>query len=141
MTINLSGRGHCGAVTYAGEADPVYACDCHCLDCRKLSGSGHLALMLVPASEMSFIGPLQRYSATVDSGATVSNHFCSVCESQIYKSGELMPDMAFLVASTLDDPEMFQPQASLYTSRALSRDAPNSATVHFKEMPTADAAG
>ncbi|GAB5413400.1 MAG: hypothetical protein Cons2KO_10030 [Congregibacter sp.] len=97
--------------------------------------------MLVPAADMKFIGPLQQYSASVDSGATVTNHFCSVCGSQIYKTGELMADMAFLVASTLDNPEVFQPQASLYTSRALSWDQPNPGTMHFEEMPPVDAAG
>jgi len=131
----IAGHCHCGGVTYAGTAEPAYACDCHCLDCRRLSGSGHLALMLVPAAAMTFTGPLQSFSAVVDSGATVSNHFCGVCGSQIYKSGELMPDMAFIVASTLDDPDIYQPQASLYTSRALPWDMPNPATDHFAEMP------
>jgi hypothetical protein len=71
----------------------------------------------------------------------VSNHFCSVCGSQIYKSGKLMPDVAFIVASTLDDPELFEPQASLYTTRALSWDQPNAGTMHFEEMPSADVEG
>ncbi len=51
-----------------------------------------------------------------------------------------MADMAFIVASTLDDPEVFQPQASLYTSRALSWDPPNPGTMHFDEMPPVEAA-
>jgi hypothetical protein len=137
--VEISGQCYCSAVSYSGTADPAYTCDCHCLDCRRLSGSGHLALMLVPAGAMTFSGPLQNHSGVVDSGARVSNHFCGVCGSQIYKSGEMMPDMAFIVASTLDDPEIYQPQASLYMSRALSWDAPNPATEHFTEMPPAGA--
>ena len=97
--------------------------------------------MQLSAADVKFMGPLQRYAALVDSGAKVANHFCSVCGSQIYKTGELMGDMAFIVASTLDDPEVFQPQASLFISRALSWDQPNPDTMHFDEMPPIDSAG
>lgn len=135
MQCNLEGRCHCGAVRYTGRSDPVYSCECHCLDCRRLSGAGHLALMAVPAADMVFTGPLKAYGAVVDSGATVTNHFCGDCGSQIYKTGELMPDVAFIVASTLENPDVFQPRVSLYTSRALSWDPPNPATTHHEKMP------
>lgn len=51
------------------------------------------------------------------------------------KTGELMPDMLFLIASSLDDPELFRPEATLYASRALSWDQPNPQTAQFDEMP------
>lgn len=46
-----------------------------------------------------------------------------------------MPDMAFLVASNLNDPDQFKPDVSLYVSRAVSWDSANPHTVHFEEMP------
>lgn len=46
-----------------------------------------------------------------------------------------MPDMAFLVASNLDDPDQFKPEVNFYVSRAVSWDAPNPQSLHFDEIP------
>ncbi len=134
----ISGACVCGAVTYAGVVDPVFSGNCHCTDCRKLSGSGHLSLLVVPNHQVTINGQVQRHSVTADSGATVANFFCPKCGSQIYKTGDYMTDMTFLVAATLDDPEVFKPEMSVYASRALSWDQPHNDTQVFETMPLSE---
>ncbi len=46
-----------------------------------------------------------------------------------------MADMTFIIASTLEDPEVFKPEVSVYASRALSWDQPNLSTQSFETMP------
>ena len=46
-----------------------------------------------------------------------------------------MPGMVFPRASSLDDPEVFQPKFTVYTSRSPSWDRPNSGLPAFDEMP------
>lgn len=135
---NISGRCLCGSVAYQGSVEPVFSGNCHCTDCRKLSGNGHLSLLVVPNDQVRVEGQVKQHSVTADSGATVSNYFCVNCGSQVYKTGELMPDMTFIVASTLDDPEVFTPETSLYASRAVSWDLPHSSTVVFETMPASE---
>lgn len=131
----ISGRCLCGAVSYEGEIAPVFAGNCHCTDCRKLSGNGHLALIAVPEAQINFSGSLKTHSVCADSGAEVSNHFCPNCGSQVYKTGTNTKGLSVLIASTLDDPELYQPEVSVYASRAVSWDLPNKDTQHFDEMP------
>ncbi len=45
-----------------------------------------------------------------------------------------MPGMVFPRASSLDDPEVFQPKFTIYTSRSLSWDGPNPDLPAFDEM-------
>lgn len=135
VLISISGSCLCGSVTYQGEVEPVFSGNCHCTDCRKLSGGGHLALLVVPTHQISIAGNVTSHTVTADSGAQVSNHFCPNCGSQVFKSGTYMADMTFIVASTLEDPEVYKPEVSVYASRALSWDQPHLSTRAFDTMP------
>jgi hypothetical protein len=46
-----------------------------------------------------------------------------------------MPGVMLITASSLDDPEKFQSQMSIYTSRAPSWDRPPADSPMFPEMP------
>ena len=46
-----------------------------------------------------------------------------------------MPGMLLITASTLDDPEKFVSQMSVFASRAPSWDRPPEGTPSFAEMP------
>ena len=131
----LSGSCLCGAVSYKGEAEPLFAGNCHCNDCRKSSAGGHMALMAVPAPAVEIIGEVKGYEMKADSGATVTHHFCPNCGSQIYNTNTNMEGVTVLVATTLDNPEVYRPLVSVFASRALSWDQPNPATQQFDEMP------
>ena len=132
---NISGSCLCGGVKYQGEAEPVVMVNCHCADCRKVSASGHMSLMMVPSATVSFSGAVSTYELKADSGSRVTHNFCPTCGSQMYNTNEKLEGMTVLVASTLDDPELFDPQMTVYASRALSWDQPAADTRQFDEMP------
>ncbi len=75
------------------------------------------------------------YDAPSDSGNTVSRGFCPTCGSAVYTTNSGMPGMAFVRASTLDDPEVFQPQMVVYAHRAPSWDHMDPALPSFEGMP------
>lgn len=63
---------------------------CHCLPCRKVSGSSHTTSMLTPPSNLHFTCPnsaLKSFSKPHGSGMTLTIHFCPNCGSVIYKEG------------------------------------------------------
>jgi len=133
----ISGSCLCGAVTYEGDVEPVFMGDCHCLDCRKSSGSGHFALILAPVAAINVKGEVKKYDLIGDSGATVTRHFCPTCGTQIYNTNTnpAMQGMMTLIATTLDDPEYYAPQMAVYAKRALSWDQPQAGIPHFAELP------
>jgi hypothetical protein len=131
----FSGGCLCGAVRYESTVEPVVAGHCHCIDCRKSSGTGHCSHLGVPAAGVTVTGELRFYDAPADSGNIVSRGFCPTCGAAIYSTNSAMPGMLFVRASGLDDPEVFQPQMVVYTKRAPSWDTIGGGLPSFPAMP------
>ena len=129
----------CGAVRYECAGEPVGAGHCHCVDCRKSSGSGHCSHLVVPEAALQVSGEVRFFDAPADSGNMVSRGFCPTCGSAIYSTNSGMPDMLFLRASSLDDPEVFDPQMVVYTGSAPSWDLIDPKLPAFETVPPPDA--
>lgn len=132
--MTFTGGCLCGAVRYEGK-EKKGGGHCHCIDCRKTSGTGHGSHMIVPQSAFEVTGELRFYDAPADSGNIVSRGFCPTCGSAVYSRNTGMPGIVAVRASSLDDPEVFQPQLVVYTKRAASWDLVDPALPGFEEMP------
>lgn len=135
MASKFTGGCLCGAVRYESQADPVMAGHCHCADCRKSSGTGHSSHLAVPKPSLVVTGEVTLFDRPADSGNVVSRAFCPTCGAPVYSLSPAMPDMIFLRASSLDDPEVFRPQMVVYTKRAPSWDHMDSQLPSFVAMP------
>ncbi len=137
MTETMNGGCLCGALRFSCTAGPLMTGHCHCVDCRKDSGTGHGSHMMVPENAVTITGPETSFTVTADSGNEVTRHFCPTCGSSVYSTNSGMAGMMALRASALDDPEQFTPQFVVYASRAPSWDAPDASLPNFPEMPPA----
>lgn len=135
MTKGFSGRCLCGKVSYQCDAEPVMAGHCHCVDCRKSSGTGHCTHVLVPVGAFHLEGEVRYYDHPADSGHVISRGFCPSCGCAIHSKNSAQPDMAFIRASSLDDPDIVTPQMVVYASRAPSWDHVDPSLPSFAEMP------
>jgi hypothetical protein len=125
----------CGVVRYESTGDATIAGHCHCTDCRKSSGSGHASHMAVPKKAVLVTGTVTIYDKAGDRGNIVSRAFCPICGAPVYSLNAAMPDLIFLRASSLDDPEVFKPQMIVYASRAASWDHMDPRLQSFPTMP------
>lgn len=125
----------CGSVQYESAADPQMAGHCHCVDCRKSSGSGHCTHVFVPETAFSVSGELRFYDRAADSGNIISRGFCPTCGSAILSRNSGMPGMTFVRASSLDDPDIIAPQMVVYASRAPKWDHMDPSLPTFAIMP------
>jgi len=135
MSKTISGGCLCGEVRYETAAEPMVAGQCQCVDCRKSSGSGHCSHLGLPEVGFTVTGALTSYDKPADSGNIVTRKFCPTCGAAVLSTNSGMPGMVFVRASSLDDPEVFQPQVAVYTSRAPSWDKLDPALPSFPEMP------
>ncbi len=135
MTNVLNGGCLCGAVTYETSAEPMIVAHCHCVDCRKTSGTGHGTHVGVPKAALTVSGDVRFYDRPADSGNMVSRGFCSQCGSALFSRNSAMDGMAFLRASSLDDPDAVTPQMVVYASRAPSWDKMDDALPSFPKLP------
>lgn len=133
--MKLNGGCLCGAVRFEGNAEPVFQVKCHCVDCRKLAGSGHAAMIGVASDSVTFAGEVREFSSRADSGREVTRGFCAACGAGIRSRNAAAPGLVFLRASALDDPNQFAPQMSVWTSRATTWDAVTTGIPAFPENP------
>ena len=135
MPEGFSGGCLCGAVRYESGADPQVVGHCHCIDCRRSSGSGHGTHVAVPDDTLRVTGEVTFYDRPADSGNIVSRGFCPTCGCAIYSRNSGMPGLAFVRPSSLDDPEITTPQMIVYASRAPSWDHMDPGLPTFETMP------
>ena len=135
MADGFTGGCLCGAVRYESANAPQLAGHCHCIDCRKSSGTGHCTHVMVQEDGFSYSGALTVYDHPADSGNIVSRAFCPTCGCAVLSRNSGVPGMVFPRASSLDDPEVAQPQMIVYASRAPSWDQMNPDLPSFPEMP------
>ena len=104
--MGFDGGCLCGSVRYSARED-FGGGHCHCLDCRRTSGTGHGSHMIVAEDGFQLQGVVKGFSKPADSGNLVTRYFCPECGSAIYSRNAAMPGLVFLRASSLDDPEVF----------------------------------
>jgi hypothetical protein len=78
--------------------------------------------MEVPFSALQVMGDPKRYDTRGDSGNTVTRRFCAECGAPLFSTNSGLPGLAFVRASSLDDPSLFKPSAVIWASSAPAWD-------------------
>lgn len=139
MTETITGGCHCGSLRYESGAGPIAAAHCQCLNCRKISATGHASFIMLPKAAVTITGAATAYLVEADSGNRVTRHFCPTCGTPVYSTNSGFPDAVFVTASGLDDPEVFQPMMLVYAGRGPAWDLIDPALPRFEGMPPAEA--
>ena len=103
MTARYTGKCLCGQVTYTASGAPLVVAQCHCDECRRLSGTGHTVGAMFPAEAVELQGTLGTYSYPSATGSTVTRSFCPDCGSPIHGRNTQVPDHLTLSLGTMDD--------------------------------------
>ncbi|KAI1366857.1 Mss4-like protein [Xylaria arbuscula] len=94
----------CGKVRYAIEGEPIGKALCHCLDCRKITGSTYSTNLIVAGPNFKLLsGSPKSIGKKADSGREIVSHFCGDCGSTLYRDGESFGDGKVVKVGTLDD--------------------------------------
>lgn len=135
MTIPFNGGCACGAFRYEVSAEPVMVGNCHCLDCKKASGSEMAVVVGVPRDSFKGQGDTKSFESTADSGKKLSRHFCPTCGSRLFTYAEAFPDAVMIQAGSMDDPSWIQPTMHIYTDRKSPWVHLEEGMVQFPGMP------
>jgi hypothetical protein len=86
---------------------------CHCTDCRKITASMFASNFIVRNSAMKHIRGQDKLtqftkSDTVASGNTMTNFFCSVCGTLLYRQSSGWPGLSIPRIGTVDDIELHE---------------------------------
>ncbi len=120
METNLRGGCLCGAVRYEATGNPEQASYCHCDDCKRATGGPYTVGVLVKLADLHVrSGQVKGYTSIADSGRKITREFCPDCGSPLFTKAEKCPDLVFLKAGSLDQPEVVKPQCQIWTKRAV----------------------
>ena len=95
----------CGSVRLTTTGDPYRAGICHCLDCRKHSGSLFNAFAIFPEAAVTIEGETRHHNG---------RNFCPRCGSSVFSRTE---DEIEVHLGALDAPDQFLPTYELWTVR------------------------
>ena len=120
MAKMLSGGCLCGAVRYEYDDGPGKSSYCHCDDCKRATGGPYTVGVLSKADKLRIIsGNVKGYTTLGDSGNEITRQFCPECGSPLFTRGEACPDLVFIKAGSLDEPELVEPSCQIWTERAV----------------------
>ena len=108
----------CGQLKAMVTGDPVRISICHCLNCKKRSGSAFAVQARWPADQVNIEGESKGFELVADSGNRAAFHFCPHCGSDVYY--EINGKFDGLVAIPLgafDDPYFAAPEYSVWEKR------------------------
>ena len=110
-----SGQCLCGAVAYTVHSEPVRMGQCHCVDCRRASGQGHMSLAFFPEDAVKVTGETKEYAIVADSGNTNTRSFCGTCGGRLFGKNSARQGVMAISVGTFDDSSWFNPGAIVYT--------------------------
>lgn len=126
----------CGSVTFEITGEPLRMAQCHCVDCKKSSGTGHMSLAFFNSGQVAVKGDLSEYGAVADSGNTNFRSFCPRCGSRLFGRNSAREGMVSVTAGTLDNGQWFKPQVVVYTKDQPSWDTSAVDVPRFEGMPS-----
>ena len=95
----------CGAVRFVATGHPYRVGLCHCLDCRKHTGSLFHALAMFPQDAVTVEGPTREFRG---------RHFCPKCGSSVFGRSD---DEIEIPLGALDAIDQLKPTYGLWTVR------------------------
>ena len=120
--MHVTGRCHCGRISFEAEIDPGQVRICHCTDCQTLYGSAFR--VNVASLRNSFVlksgSPKTYIKTTADSGNHRSHGFCGDCGTPLWAtSTDANPSSYGLRVGTLDRRTELQPSRQGWFRSAL----------------------
>lgn len=103
----------CGRLTFRAEGEPNRVGLCHCMTCRKVSGSPFGAFVIYAADQVTIEGATQSWADT-GRGADTGRYFCPTCGSRVFSRSD---DEVEIGLGAFDEPNLFEPTYELWVVR------------------------
>lgn len=126
----------CRAIRYRYDGEPIMAVNCHCRECQRATGSGYAPVLLLWESNFRLeSGEPSYYSIDPKDPSCLRRGYCSSCGSPVLMARPSRPKLTYVLASSLDAPELYQPAMNIFVSEAHSWDAMDEQLEKITGMP------
>lgn len=102
--MKLEGGCLCGAVRFETERQPQWIKDCHCVICRKVTGSAFLTGLMYRAEDVHWTGK----PSSFESSSGIMRMFCRICGNSLAFRQVAVPEKDCLMLGAFDDPSLIE---------------------------------
>ncbi|UKZ81409.1 hypothetical protein TrVFT333_009181 [Trichoderma virens FT-333] len=93
----------CGTNRLTFDGDIIVRMRCHCIDCRKFSGSTNTNNILLPIAGLKILqGTLRTYAKEAETGNIMTSYFCENCGSTLYRRSSFNDEVAAVMIGGID---------------------------------------
>ncbi|KAF9049077.1 Mss4-like protein [Panaeolus papilionaceus] len=101
----------CKTVKYEVTGEPITFRVCHCINCRKSSGSAFMSNLFFTSKQIKVLSGEEKLKVYTDrdtsSGNALNRHFCTECGSNVFlqpvNPQAIAGDIKLIAAGTLED--------------------------------------
>ena len=133
--VMFTGGCLCGAVRYSAIGTPEFQSLCHCRDCQRLGGGGHVGFICFPSEAVAIEGETLAHKGVGGSGLPADRHYCPTCLSQLFGLSEIIPGKTNIYAGSLDDSTQFQPTFAIFVRSRPPWDTSSAGLQCFETLP------
>jgi hypothetical protein len=87
---------------------------CHCLACKRATGSAFNYGAHWRECDVSVEGSATTFTRTGDDGGRITNHFCGVCGTTVWTRNSNLPKIVSIRAGKFADVNFPPPEVSVY---------------------------
>ena len=133
--MNITGGCLCRAVRYSISAPPIVTRACWCRVCQYIGACSGTVNVCFPSDAITVSGELREYRLVAESGNPMLRRFCPQCGTHLFTSTTARPQLMFVRAGSLDDPELARPAMTIWTSSAPSWACLDEGIPKFERQP------
>ena len=104
----------CGQLAAICQGDPVRVSVCHCLDCKRRTGSAFSNNARFLDENVTFEGRSQEYTRISDAGSRVTYSFCPECGTTVHYRIDAQPGLTAIPVGAFADLDFPAPFLSYY---------------------------
>jgi hypothetical protein len=107
----------CGQLAAVCTGEPVRVSVCHCLDCKRRSGSAFSYTSRFPVQDVAVSGRSNEFVRIGDEGGRATFRFCPDCGVTVCYALDNQPQLIAIPVGGFADPAFPQPAFSVYDVR------------------------
>ena len=107
----------CGGLVAVCAGDPMRISVCHCLNCKRRTGSAFGVTAWYGGDQVTLSGSSKAYERIGDEGGRATFRFCPVCGTTVAWTIDRMPGRTAVAVGAFADPGFPPPRVSVYEQR------------------------
>lgn len=113
----LTGRCSCGALSAICNGAPTRVSICHCLDCKRRSGSAFSWTARFPRAQVRIEGQAASWRQSGPSGALTTRRFCPLCGVTMAYASDADPEVVAIPCGVFADSGVLTPFRTAWAER------------------------